>query len=168
MAARRGPRQSEPIKAKRFLTDREQAMFNRLKEAFPSLTVVTQVSFGALLSARKTATRNRFDRKIADFAVLDHAYRVIALIELDDATHRLKKDADTARDDMLKGAGYRVLRYTNVPNISDVRADVFPPASEPQREPRHASNDGPSEQGFVAPSSPILARPPKPEPQRPA
>lgn len=102
-------------------------MFNRLHGALPELHVLGQVSFGALLTARSQATRNTFDRKIADFVLCDQAHQVVAVIELDDASHRTKAKADQARDAMLTDAGYRVLRYANVPDIDRVRTDVFPP-----------------------------------------
>lgn len=110
-------------------------MFNRLKQALPTTTVSAQVSFGALLAAKSRATRNRFDRKIADFVICDHAYQVLAVVELDDASHRSKTSADSARDLLLTQAGYRVLRYPNIPDIDRVKLDVFPPPSPDQKAP---------------------------------
>jgi very-short-patch-repair endonuclease len=105
------------------LSANEQAMFNRLKGALPQYTVLAQVSFGALLTARLTATRNTFDRKIADFVVCDPAFQVLAVIELDDASHKKKGERDARRDAMLTAAGYRVLRYSRIPDIDRVQMD---------------------------------------------
>lgn len=120
----------EPPKRKRLMTEREQAMHNRLTQALPDLVVLAQVSFGALLSARAYAVRNTFDRKIADFAVCDKAFQVLAVIELDDASHKGKAEKDNTRDALLTSAGYRVLRYTNIPDIDRVRGDFAPKRNE--------------------------------------
>jgi len=113
----------EEAKRKDPLTANEQAMFNRLKGALPQYTVLAQVSFGALLTARSTATRNTFDRKIADFVVCDAAFQVLGVIELDDSSHKGRADRDARRDALLKAAGYRVLRYGRIPDADRVQAD---------------------------------------------
>ena len=128
---------SESPRRRQLLSEREQAMHNRLSQALPDLVVLAQVSFSALLTARAYATRNTFDRKTADFVVCDKAFQVLAVIELDDASHKGKADKDAARDAMLAGAGYRVLRYPNIPDIERVRSDFRPPEpAEPASEPR--------------------------------
>ena len=78
------PAKGDAPKKRRLLTEREQAMHNRLTQALPNAVILAQVSMGALLTARSRATRNRFDRKIVDFVVCDRAFQVVAVIELDD------------------------------------------------------------------------------------
>lgn len=107
-------------RARRPMTEREQAMFFRLQSALPAYVVLAQVSFGALLEAKSRATRNRYDRKIADFVVCSKAFEVVAVIELDDASHKNKRVADAQRDKLLKNAGYKTLRFNNVPNPEDL------------------------------------------------
>jgi very-short-patch-repair endonuclease len=113
------------------LTRNEQAMYFRLQGALPDLIVLSQVSFGALLSARATAVRNTFDRKRADFVVCEKSFKVVAIVELDDSSHDGKEARDEKRDAQLKSAGYRVLRYRGVPNIDRVQADFAPPPPPP-------------------------------------
>lgn len=120
----------EAPKRKRLMTEREQAMHNRLTQALPDFVVLAQVSFGALLTARAYAVRNTFDRKIADFVVCDRAFQVLAVIELDDASHKGKAEKDSERDALLTSTGYRVLRYANIPDIDRVRADFAPKRDE--------------------------------------
>ena len=116
--------QERPV-FKPLLTAREQGMFALLVEALPEYAVLAQISFGALLCAKTRAGRNRFDRKIADFAICNKkTAEVLALIELDDSSHRGKEAQDAARDDMLTGAGYTVLRYDRVPTAAEVRSDM--------------------------------------------
>lgn len=117
----------EPPKRKHPLTAHEQAMYNRLATAAPEHVVLAQVSFGALLYASSKAVRNTFDRKIADFVICTKAFQVVAVVELDDSTHRNKADRDAKRDDMLAAAGYRVLRYPQIPDIDRVQRDLATP-----------------------------------------
>lgn len=112
-----------PINAKRVLTMNEQPTFNRLREALPGYIVLAQVAFSALITTKGQATRNRFNRKVADFVVLDKAYNVVAIIELDDSSHKGKEDKDANRDKMLEEAGYKVIRYKRTPDLDKVKAD---------------------------------------------
>lgn len=120
-----------PIKAKRVLTMNEQPTFNRLREALPENIVLAQVSFGALLSTTGQATRNKFNRKIADFVVLDKSFNVVAVVELDDKSHKGKEKQDAERDAMLIEAGYRVIRYPRTPDLDKVKADFSQPINTP-------------------------------------
>lgn len=118
----KGKGRGEKPRAKKLLTEREQAMYSRLIECFPDRVILTQVSLGALLTAKATATRNTFDRKIADFVLCTRAFEVLAVIELDDHSHRGKGAKDSARDTMLTEAGYKALRFKNVPDGDELRA----------------------------------------------
>lgn len=113
------------------LTRNEQAMYFRLQDALPDLIVLSQVSFGALLSARSTAVRNTFGRKRADFVICEKSFKVVAIVELDDSSHDGKKARDEKRDAQLQNAGYRVLRYRGIPNIDRVQVDFAPPPPSP-------------------------------------
>ena len=127
-ANKRGKGHGEKPKPKALMTEREQAMYNRLVQALPELVVLAQVSFSALLTARSYASRNTFDRKVADFVVCDSAFRVLAVVELDDSSHKGREKEDGAREALLVNAGYRVLRYPRVPDIDRVKIDFTSPA----------------------------------------
>lgn len=119
----------ERIRARRALTPREQAMYFRLQQTFPELVVMGQVAFSALLAAHQRRTRNRFDRKVADFVLFTRAFDVLAVIELDDASHAGRRVRDAARAQLLEDAGYTVLRFAHVPDVADLLAAVpHPPA----------------------------------------
>lgn len=105
------------------LTKHEQLMFFRLQEALPKLIVLSQVSFGALLTAKSRGARNTFDRKRADFVVCDKLFKVLAVIELDDRSHDGREEQDANRDKLLTDAGYRVVRYRGIPDIEQVAGD---------------------------------------------
>jgi very-short-patch-repair endonuclease len=106
----------ERPRPKAALTHREQAMYYRLTEALPECNVLAQVAFSALLTAKAQATRNTFDKKAADFVIFDKAFKVIAIIELDDNSHKHQQARDAKRDEMLRQAGYTTLRFNNVPD----------------------------------------------------
>lgn len=113
----------EKPKQKALMTVQETAMYNRLRQSLPQHHVFTQVSFGALITAKSRATRNFFDRKIADFVICDSTLKVVATIELDDSSHKNKAISDGQRDALLTGAGYRVIRYQQIPDIDKIKAD---------------------------------------------
>lgn len=112
------------ISARSPVTENEQAMYFRLTQAFPSGVVLAQVAFSALITSKDRATRNRFDRKVADFVICTKAFQVVAIIELDDSSHRGREAQDSKRDALLEAAGYRVLRYKTIPDLENLRIDV--------------------------------------------
>lgn len=105
---------------KRYLTDAETRVLDFLEAALPHHRIMAQVSMGALLDAgerdrrRAYATRNRFSRKIVDYVVVTRdTAEVVALVELDDHTHRPPNDAK--RDAMTAAAGYETIRIPGRP-----------------------------------------------------
>jgi very-short-patch-repair endonuclease len=124
-----GGKLSQP-QARRLLTEREQAMYYRIVRVWPDGYVLAQVAMSALLSARDLGTRNTFDRKVCDFVLVDKAFQVVTVIELDDGSHADKTSADVARDALLQKAGYRTLRYQNVPDEAQLRRDLSNAASK--------------------------------------
>jgi hypothetical protein len=102
--------------AKPFMTRREQAALAALEQVLPMYRIHAQVAMGALLRVPSVPGRrvtpadwNPFARKIVDFVVEDPTTgRVIALLEVDDASHNAVKDRE--RDRMTARAGYRTLR----------------------------------------------------------
>ncbi len=112
------------ITPRQLLSVREQSMFHRIKTVWTAGHVMTQVSMGALLSAKDRATRSTFDRKIVDFVLVNQAFDVVAVIELDDSSHAGKEETDRARDALLQKAGYETLRYASIPDRDRLEADL--------------------------------------------
>ncbi|MBC3862195.1 DUF2726 domain-containing protein [Undibacterium jejuense] len=106
------------------LTKNEQPMYFRLAEALPEYVVLAQVAFSALLQTKNRATRNKFDRKVADFVVCTKAFEVLAIVELDDSSHKGREEQDRARDSLLTNAGYRVARYARTPDVETIKRDI--------------------------------------------
>jgi hypothetical protein len=107
-------------------TANEQGMFWRLVECFPQPehVVLMQVSFGALLTAKEGASRYSFSQKRADFVLTDKSFKVLAVIELDDSSHKGQEDRDAQRDAMLIQAGYKVMRYARIPDAMKLKSDI--------------------------------------------
>lgn len=124
---------AESFRPRRPLTSREQSMFWRLVEACPAPehVVLAQVSFGALLTAAKGTSAFRFTQKRADFVLVDKSFTVKAVIELDDASHAGNAERDADRDRMLQSAGYKVLRYPNIPEAAVLRRDLLGDRDQP-------------------------------------
>lgn len=159
--------ETEAPKRKRLLSQREEAMYNRLTSALPDSRILAQVSFGALLSARSRATRNSFDRKIADFVVCDKALQIMAVIELDDDSHKTKGEEDKSRDSLLTNAGYRVIRYANVPDIEQVQRD-FPATNTSTKGATNAVHHETTGTSAIDAASAVLARKIEPQQERAA
>ena len=105
------------------MTARDQAMYGRLRETFPTSIVLAQVAFSALVTS-ESRHRNYFDRKVADFVLCDPSLKVQFVIELDDASHKGRERADAAREKILTRAGYKLLRFANVPGQDDLKAYI--------------------------------------------
>lgn len=110
------------------LTEREQSMYLRLCKTFSEHVVLSQVGFSALLMSKQQATRNGYNRKVADFVLCTKSFDVLAVIELDDSSHKGKESADTDRDAWLTKVGHRVVRYPQIPDTAQLLAD-FPTPS---------------------------------------
>lgn len=113
----------QPIRGKSVLTLNEQPTFMRLREALPEHFVLAQVSFSAFMTAKGYATRNLFNRKIADFVVLDKNFNIAAIVELDDSSHKGREDKDAERDALINEAGFKVIRYKRTPEIEQIKSD---------------------------------------------
>lgn len=112
-----------PIRGRAVLTLNEQPTFLRLREALPEHFVLAQVAFSGFMTAGGYATRNLFNRKVADFVVLDKNFNVVAIVELDDSSHKGREDIDQERDELIKEAGYKVIRYKRTPDIDQIHFD---------------------------------------------
>ena len=126
LATRQAAKSRRPLKLQRkpVMTAREQQMYHLLQTALPECTVLAQVAFSALVTAKGWANRNRFDRKVADFVLCSQQLNVLAIIELDDRSHSSREREDRERDDMLRLAGYVTLRYATFPTEQALRTDV--------------------------------------------
>lgn len=131
------------VRARPLLTDNEIEFHGRLRDALPEYQILAQVSMGALIepdvgggTATWLSIRGRFAQKVVDYVVVDESMRVIALVELDDATHDRRRDLE--RDTITGLAGYPTLRYQSraKPDVPTLRRDLFGLPPVRLREPR--------------------------------
>jgi len=130
------------------LSEPEQVLYWRLREACPEHQVLAQVALSQMLRAKRGANRqatfNRFSQLVADFVVCTKAFEVVAVIELDDRSHdsAARAAADKRKNEVLAAAGYRLIRVSvsKMPSVTELRsllpaADAIAatPSDGPQR-----------------------------------
>lgn len=116
-----------PFYPRKPLSQPEQILYFRLAKALPDHIVLAQVQLSRLLGVKKgnnyQAWSNRINRMSADFVVCAKDSSILAVIELDDASHTAKsrKEADAKKDKALNSAGVTLHRW-NVKAIPDEAA----------------------------------------------
>jgi very-short-patch-repair endonuclease len=105
-----------PYYAKRPLSAVEQVLYFRLVKALPERIVLAQVGLSRLLGVKKgnnfAAWNNRINRMSVDFVICAKDATILAVIELDDASHARddRQAADGKKDRALQAAGLRIIR----------------------------------------------------------
>lgn len=118
------------------MTPAERNVIGHIEAALPTARIHAQVSMGAFLKPRRgldrsqaQTVRNRFSSKRVDFIAEDrNTGNIIAIIELDDRSHRPEADRD--RDRMTRSAGYRTIRLPA--GKQHTRQSVFMAIHQPQ------------------------------------
>jgi len=122
--------QAWPFYAKKPLSQPEQVLYFRLVQALPEHIILAQVQLSRLLGIKKgnnyQAWFNRINRMSADFVVCNKDSSIVAVIELDDATHQ-KEDrqaADAKKDKALASANVRVIRWQAkaIPDVANIKS----------------------------------------------
>jgi very-short-patch-repair endonuclease len=109
------------------LSDSEQVLFRRLVQALPSYIVFAQVQLLQVLcfkrSSRDRRILNRISQLSLDFLIVGSDTRIIAAVELDDASHDRedRRAADARKAHALKSAGVPLLRWSSK-EIPDAKA----------------------------------------------
>ncbi|HHW4679354.1 MAG TPA: DUF2726 domain-containing protein [Xylella sp.] len=120
-----------PFYSKRVMSGPEQVLYWRLIEAFPDRIILCQVQLSRFLGVRRGHQRhwfNRINQKSADFIVCAKDSSILAVIELDDATHyrESRKKADSDKSKAIQDAGLRLIRWnvSAIPAVHQIR-NVF-------------------------------------------
>jgi len=118
------------ITRRSMLTDNEVEFYHRLTAALPDFIIMSQVSLSALIAPVKTLQPEermrvfrKFSQKRADYAICaKDTLRVVALVELDDASHDV--ESDRKRDGLLRAGGYDVYRFQSSakPSVEEIAA----------------------------------------------
>lgn len=119
-----------PFYAKKILTQPEQILYFRLMQALPNNIIFAQVQLSQILGIKKgynyQSWLNRINRMSVDFIICNKDSSVVAIIELDDATHSLekRKKADQKKDKALEAANVKIIRWQAkaMPNIEAIQS----------------------------------------------
>lgn len=123
-----------PFYARKPLSNPEQVLYFRLLKALPDHMVLAQVQLSRFLGVKKgnnfQSWLNRINRMSADFVICNKDANVIAVIELDDATHNSQKrlEADSKKDKALSSVGLKVIRWNvkAIPNENEIVGLILP------------------------------------------
>ena len=121
-----------PFHARKPLSVPEQVLYFRLLEALPEHIVLAQVGLSRILGVNKgsnfQAWHNRINRMSLDFVVCKKDSTVVAVIELDDASHEASERtaADAKKDRALAAAGVRIIRWQakSLPDVATIRSEI--------------------------------------------
>lgn len=123
-----------PFYSKKPLSAPEQVLYFRLTKALPDHIILAQVQLSRLLGVKKGNNHqswlNRINRMSADFVVCNKDASIVAVIELDDATHAHEKrrEADAKKDKALTSAGITIHRWQAkaMPDEPTIMSTLFP------------------------------------------
>ena len=123
-----------PFYAKKPLSQPEQVLYFRLIQALPEHIILAQVQLSRLLGVKKgnnyQAWSNRINRMSADFVVCNKDSSIVAVIELDDATHERedRQAADAKKDKALGAAGVQIVRWQAkaIPDLATIQRAFLP------------------------------------------
>jgi very-short-patch-repair endonuclease len=135
-----------PFYAKKLLSQPEQILYFRLVQALPEHIVLAQVQLSRLLGVKKgnnyRAWFNRINRMSVDFVVCNKDSSIVAVIELDDATHQKedRRTADAKKDKALTSAGIRIVRWhaKSIPDIATIQSTILPTTAAKREAPQTA------------------------------
>jgi len=106
-----------PVAARNLLSAREQSLYERLLSLYPRHQVFVQVALSQLIDVDRNypeseSIRARYKQLVADFVLCRADLTVVAVIELDDRSHkrRDRQDADARKTKALVDAGLRLVR----------------------------------------------------------
>lgn len=119
-----------PFYSRTVLSPPEQVLYFRLCSALPQQVILAQVGLSRVLGVKKGndfhTWNNRINRMSADFVVCNKDGSVLAVIELDDSTHKQerRREADAKKDKALASADVKIIRWNvkAMPNEADIRA----------------------------------------------
>jgi very-short-patch-repair endonuclease len=148
---RAGLPEALPVTAKPLLSQPEKQLYGRLVRAFPGHIILAQVALSQLLvvtrrdaASKAQSISNRFRQLVADFVLCTPDFTALAVIELDDRSHRrnTQRKRDQRKDSFLQAAGIKVVRVTvtDMPNEQELKTLVtaVPTALPPKQFARRA------------------------------
>lgn len=123
-----------PVYSRRLMSQPEQVLYGRLVEALPGKLIFSQVQLTRIIEVKNVPNRiswvNKLIRLSVDFVVCNPDTSVLAVIELDDASHgrSSRQDSDSRKNEALAAAGVRIIRWrvNELPSIESIRQQLDP------------------------------------------
>ena len=103
--------QDSALRQRAIFSMHEQLTYTRLKEI--------------LLTTKFSRTRNKYRNLVADFVIVDSAQQVLAVVALEDPLSLKRPQKAQFQDAILDMAGYKVIRYEEVPDYHQLREDFY-------------------------------------------
>ena len=125
--------QDSMLKQRAIFNINEQLTFTRLKEILPQCIILAHVSYDALLTTKYFRTRHKYRNMVADLVILDEYHQIIAVIAVDDSSSLRRAKNAEYQDALLSMAGYRVVRYDDVPEYFQLRQDFLTDVGDRER-----------------------------------
>ncbi|MHB1332549.1 MAG: DUF2726 domain-containing protein [Sulfuriferula sp.] len=122
-----GGSEAWPFYQRKPLSTPEQILYFRLVKALPDHIILGQVQLSRLLGVKKGNNAQAWlNRMSADFVVCNKDSSIVAVIELDDATHNGEKrqQADAKKDKALAAASITIHRWQAkaIPDDTQIKA----------------------------------------------
>ena len=111
------------LKQRAIFSPQQRLLYQRLKTLLPEQNILAQVSFDALVTTKYARTRYKYRNMVADFVILNQEHHILAVLALIEASGLKKCNKAYYEDDLLKMAGYKVLRYRHVPTLFELQHD---------------------------------------------
>lgn len=123
-----------PFYPRKPLSNPEQILYFRLLNALPDHIILAQVQLSRFLGVKKgnnfQSWLNRINRLSADYVICSKDASVVAVIELDDASHNNSKrqQTDSKKDKAIRDAGLKIIRWNvkAIPNEEEIKNLVAP------------------------------------------
>ena len=118
------------VSPSKILSPYERKLYLLLIKALPNHIVLCQVSFNAFIKCDDMATRNKFNRKMCDFMIVDYRFNPIVCVELDDKSHSsaVAKMQDAFRDNLMAAAFIHTVRFDSIPSSPMAVWEALAPA----------------------------------------
>lgn len=118
------PHQDSALKQRAVFSLNQQLIYQRIQQIMPDHVVLAHVSFDSLLTTKYPRTRTKYRNMTADFVILNQQNQVLAIIGFDEVYVAKKQINAEYEDDLLRLAGYKVIRYFHVPPLEQLLIDL--------------------------------------------
>lgn len=122
---KRKPIKDSALKQRSLLYSQQQHMYQLLQCLFPQQRILMHVHYGALITTKYAHTKAKYLAMSADFVVLDESQQVVVVIAFDETLRHKRQNLALYQDNLLKLAGYWLIRYEHLPSLLQLSQDLL-------------------------------------------